>query len=84
MNLIELKDKLCRYNVPGRWYALDEGLKPDACILLRNYRIWEYFYLTERGERLDHRVFDNAEDAYAFLWDKMKHQLEIFKIKPRQ
>lgn len=83
MNLIELKDKLYKYNVPDQWYSLDDGLKPDACILFKNYSVWEYFYMSEKGERSDHKVFENAEDAYDFLWEKMKYQLDLFRIKPR-
>lgn len=32
MDLIELKDKLYWNNIPERWYSLNDGLKPDACI----------------------------------------------------
>lgn len=84
MNLLELKDKLYWNNVPNHWYSLDEGLKPDACILFKNYSKWEFFYLDEKGERRDHRIFSTAEEAYEYLWKKMKNQLEIFKIRPRE
>lgn len=84
MNLIELKDKLYWNNVPERWYSLNDGLKPDACILYKNYSTWEFFYLDEKGGRNDVHFFKNDEEAYNYLWKKMKYQLEIFNIEPRQ
>lgn len=83
MNLSELKNKLYKNNVPERWYSLDEGLKPDACILYKNYSKWEFFYLDEKGNKYDYKIFQNDEDAYDYLWKKMEYQLEIFKIAPR-
>lgn len=84
MDLIELKDKLYWNNVPERWYSLDEGLKPGALHLYKNYSKWEYFYLDDRGERTDFRVFYTDEEAYDFLWKMIEQQLEVFKIKPRE
>lgn len=84
MNLIELKDKLYWNNIPDRWYSLNEGLKPDACILYKNYLKWEFFYLDEKGDKHDFRIFDNENDAFDYLWKKMESQLEIFKIKPKE
>jgi hypothetical protein len=84
MNLIELKDKLYWNNVPERWYSLNDGLKPDACILYKNYSIWEFFYLDEKGGRHDNKIFDKDEDAYKYLWGKMKYQLQIFNVEPRK
>ncbi|MDI3322370.1 hypothetical protein [Pinibacter soli] len=84
MNLIELKDKLYWNNVPERWYSLNEGLKADACILYKNYSTWEFFYLDERGERHDYRIFNNDDEAFDFLWKKMEYQLAVFKIKPKE
>ena len=79
MNLLELKDKLYRNNVPERWYSLNDGLKPDACILYKNYSKWEFFYLDEKGGRHDYKTFDSDEEAYEYLWKKMEYQLEFFK-----
>lgn len=84
MNLNELKDKLYWNNVPDRWYSLDEGLKHDACILYKNYSKWEFFYLDEKGGEHDYRVFDNDNDAFEHLWNKMQYQLKVFKIKPKR
>ena len=84
MDLLELKDKLYWNNVPEYWYSLDDGLKPDACNLFRNYEKWEYFYLDERGGRNDYKIFNRAEDAYEHLWKKMERQLEVFNIRPKQ
>jgi hypothetical protein len=83
MNLDELKARLYKANVPERWYSLDEGLKADACILYKNYSKWECFYLDEKGDRHDYRVFDEDEQAYEYLWKKMERQLAVFNIPPR-
>lgn len=84
MNLLELKDKLYWCNVPDRWYSLNDGLKPDACILYQNYSKWEFFYLDEKGGRHDYRIFNNDEEAFNHLWKKMENQLEVFSIKPKK
>ena len=81
MDLQELREKLIENNVPGRWYSLNEGLKPDACILFENYWVCEFFYLDEKGNKFDMRVFKNSEEAFEFLWKKMEKQLRIFKNK---
>ena len=82
MNLAELNKKLKESNVPERWYSIDEGLKPDACILYKNYSIWEFFYLDEKGDRHDHKLFKSEEEAFDHLWKKMDYQLRIFGIQP--
>ncbi len=84
MTLIELKDKLYWNNVPERWYSLDEGLKPDACIIFKNYTKWECFYLDEKGNKHDYKIFHGEVEAYNYLWTKMEYQLGIFKIPPRE
>jgi hypothetical protein len=84
MDLLELKDRLYWANVPDRWYSLNEGLKPDACILYENYSRWEFFYLDEKGGRNDFKVFSNAEEAYDYLWSKMEYLLQSSKIEPRK
>jgi hypothetical protein len=78
MNLEELKNNIKIYNIPERWYSIDEGLKPNAYIIFKNYSLWEYFCLDEKGERLDFRVFNRAEDAYEKLWSDLKKQSEVF------
>ncbi len=80
MNLAELKEKLIIGNIPKSWYSLDEGLKPDACILHKNYSLWEYFYLDEKGGRHELTIFSNEKEAFDFLWKKMEDQAKIFKI----
>jgi hypothetical protein len=83
MDLSELKDKLYWNNVPERWYSLDEGLKPNALHLYKNYSQWEYFFLDDRGERTDLRIFYSDEDAYNFLWKMLEAELKVFKVQPR-
>jgi hypothetical protein len=80
MDIKTLKHKLSVNNVPARWYSLDEGLKPDACILIKNYSIWEFFYMDEKGDRHDFKIFKVDEEAYDYLWKKMERQLIFFKM----
>lgn len=79
MDIRKLKKKLVENNIPESWYSLDEGLKPDACILYKNYSRWEYFYLDERGGRNDYKVFYSEEKAFDHLWKKMEYQLKFLK-----
>jgi hypothetical protein len=83
MQIQELKNKLYQNNVPERWYSLNDGLKPDACIIYKNYSNWECFYLDEKGDKHDYKIFQKDEDAYDYLWKKMEYQLSVFKIPPR-
>ncbi|WCT13692.1 hypothetical protein [Mucilaginibacter jinjuensis] len=79
MDLDELKNKIKVNNIPDRWYSIDDGLKPDACIIYRNHSIWEYFFLDEKGERHDLMFFNNELDAYDHIWKKLEYQQRIFK-----
>jgi hypothetical protein len=42
-----------------------------------------FFYLDEKGNRNDCKVFHNDEEAYDYLWKKMERLIDFFKIKPR-
>lgn len=77
MKLSELKDKLLTHNVPEHWYSLNEGLKPDACILVKNYSKWEYFYLDEKGDRNGFKIFINEEEAFEYFWKKIEGLLKV-------
>ncbi len=77
MNFKDLEIKLRENNVPERWYGINE-LKSDACILYQNYLKWEFFYLDEKGDRNDFKIFLNEDDACNYLWDKIEYQLKIF------
>ena len=64
MKLEELLEKIKANNVPERWYAINDGVKPDACVILDYNGQWEGFYIDEKGERNDFSLFLNAESAY--------------------
>lgn len=81
MTLEQLKKKLIDSKVPENWYSLDEGLKPDSLIIYKNYSRWEFFYLDEKGDKYDYKVFSDERDACEHLWEKMKYQLSIYKKK---
>lgn len=82
MTIGELKNNIALYKIPSRWYSIDEGLKPDACILYKNYSYWEYFYLEEKGDRRDLKLFQKEEDAYDYLWQKLLYLNKIFNKTP--
>ena len=46
----ELERKLEKSGRLSR-YFLDGSLRSDCGILLRNYSVWEYFHMDERGNR---------------------------------
>ena len=46
----ELERKLEKSGRLSR-YFLDGSLRSDCGILLRNYSVWEYFHIDERGNR---------------------------------
>ena len=75
MNLEVLKNMLAKNNVSDSIYSLNEGLKPNAYILNKNYSKWEFFFLDEKGQRNNFHEFINEEDAFEFFWGKI--ELEI-------
>jgi hypothetical protein len=80
---LEEKGLIARFEIPDRWYSINEGLKPDALILYKNYSLWEFFYLEEKGDRLDFKVFKNEEDAYEHLWNKLLRNYNAMQISKR-
>jgi hypothetical protein len=83
MTIFDLQKKLYESNVPERWYSLNQGLKPDALILYKNYSHWEFFYLSEKGDKLDFKLFLNESDAFEYFWKKILKQLDVFDVKPK-
>ncbi len=79
MNLKTLQEKIMQNDVPERWYSIDNGLKPDACIIYKNYSTWECFYLDERGNRDFYTICTSDEDAYDWLWSKIEGLLKFRK-----
>lgn len=76
MTLSELIDNIKKNNIPESSFSIYEGLKPNAYILIKNYSNWEFFYLSERGDRNDTQIFYNEESAFDHLWKKL-----IFELK---
>jgi hypothetical protein len=83
MNLEELKSRIDKNRIPAEWYSLDDGLKTDAFILYKNYSLWEFFYLDERGGRNGKRIFKTDEEAYDYLWHKLETELSYRKTPPK-
>ena len=56
----ELEEKLDKIGYLNR-YSLDGSLCPDHRILYKNYSVWEYFYIDERGNRTPPKLFTSEE-----------------------
>jgi hypothetical protein len=82
MSREELMERLAINNVPKSLYSIDDGLKPDAHHLYKNYSVWEYFYLDERGGRNDHRVFHVSSEAFDFLWERIDIEMKYPPSEP--
>ncbi len=72
----EFEEKVRTNKVPDELYSLDNGLKPNAFILYKNYAKWEFFYLDERGVRNDFKEFTNGEEALHFLWAMLEKEMK--------
>ncbi len=82
MNYKTLMDKIAENNIPHSLISINDGLKPNAYILFKNYDIWEYFYLDEKGGRQGFREFRIEEDAFDFLWKKLEIEIAYPPTKP--
>lgn len=71
MKYQELIDNINSNNIPSDWFSINQGLKPNAFILYKNYDKWEYFYLDEKGNRLDSRIFFEEDLCFDFFWQKL-------------
>lgn len=76
MTYQDLINNIQASKIPASLYSIEEGLKPNAYILYRNYDKWEYFFLSERGDKLDQRIFDKSEIAFDFFWEKLQNELK--------
>ena len=75
MNLQDLVEKLKINNIPESLYSIEQGLKPNSYILSKNYSTWEYFYLDEKGDRIDKRTFNDEGKACDYFWNKIKVEM---------
>jgi hypothetical protein len=81
MTLAELKKKIDEYNIPDRWYAINEGEKPNALILYKTYANWEFFHVDNEGEKSNHVLFATEEEAYDYLWQQLHRRLQDYNIR---
>src|SRR5258708_359881 len=76
MNKAELIKKLDDLNVPGSFYDLNGNLDPDRIILYNSYNDWIVFYLDERGNRHDQKVFNSEEKALNYIFERFDSQYD--------
>ncbi len=76
MTLEKLKENIFNWEVPESLYSINEGLKPNAYIIFENYNKWEFFFLDEKGERMEFTFFRDSEEAYEYLWEKLYKEMQ--------
>ncbi len=68
MNKKDLQIKLDLLGVASQAYSLEGELVPDNIILYNSYNKWEVFYLDERGDRNDEKVFNSENEACEHIY----------------
>lgn len=71
MTLEKLRENIATWKVPESLYSINDGLKPNAYVLLENYDKWEFFYLDEKGSRINYNLFSEKNIAFEYLWNKL-------------
>ena len=84
MTLNILKENIKTWKVPSSLYSINEGLKPNAYVLVENYGNWEFFYLDEKGERKDYNFWKDSNEAYEYLWKKLYKEIQYPPSTPPQ
>ena len=79
MDTNELQKKLNLLGVNPQEYSLIGELQTDSIILYQSYQKWEVFYLDDRGNRNDEKVFDTESEACNYIYQKFKEAKEIEK-----
>ena len=82
MTLEQLNENIAKWHIPAAFYSIDEGLKPDALILIDNQGLWEFFYLSERGDRSMYDYFKSSDEAYDHLWKLLFITVQNIKSTP--
>ena len=74
----ELEEKLDKIGYLNR-YSLDGSICPDHRILYKNYSVWEYFYIDERGNRTPPKLFTSEEEAYDYIYEDALDSYNTFQ-----
>ena len=76
MKYRDLLINIKKNNVPESLFSINQGLKPNAYILLKNYAKWEFFFLDEKGSRIDAQTFYDDDKAFDYLWEKLSFEIK--------
>lgn len=78
MNRKDLKKKLDELEIYPNLYSVDGELLADRTVLYNSFNDWIVFYLDERGNRNNQKVFHSEDEAcqYIYLLRKRKENLE--------
>ena len=72
MNKHELIEKLDELKIKPTLYSLNGDLLPDRIILYNSYSDWIVFYLDERGNRRDEKIFHSESEACRYIYEDFK------------
>ena len=79
----ELEQKLEELGYFNR-YSLDGSICSDRRILYKNYSVWEYFYIDERGNRTPSKLFSSEEEAYDYIYKDALRSYNVFQKALKQ
>lgn len=71
MNREILEKKLEEKGVKNIYYSLYGELKPDSIVLYQNYKKWEVFYFSERGEKENEKIFFSESEACEYIYNNL-------------
>ena len=78
MNVEELKKELKKLKIPESFYSINgSSWLADTYILQRNYYIWEFYYVDERGGKNDYKIFKTEEEACEYMLKALKEEISV-------
>jgi hypothetical protein len=77
MNRKELIYNLKLLGINPKQYSLFGDLIPDTIVLFQNYHRWEVFYLDERGNRDNEKIFNSENDACLYIYKIFHNSKDI-------
>ena len=76
MNKRELKKKLKDSDISKHLYCFNDGYFPGECYCLNKVKdFWEVYY-SERGKKIELKLFNNEEEACEYFYKILKEDQE--------
>ncbi len=74
----ELKKELKKLKIPESYYSINgNSWLADAYILQKNYYIWEFYYVDERGGKNDYKIFKTEDEACEYMLKALKEEISV-------